>query len=215
MLVTILQVYCIINNNEEKRVIYEKSKNTSLQNFVYCFNWFTFWILFNFQLSSQIASSTNTFALIISILAPTIGFGSLCVIGGGFISLAVKGDYKKWLKAIFIFLALAIFGLSTYYSGVEIFGVNGFYNKDLNWLGFLLSGICLIGATCLGYYLFKDNQNKNIWITFIICIIVVLICLVLFCEVLKAIQHRPRFRLLAANSNIAFHNWWERCGNYK
>ena len=124
---------------------------------------------------------------------------------------------QKNIANCLLFLQLAICYLFLFWQtrGVEIFGVNGFYNKDLNWLGFLLSGICLNGATCLGYYLFKDNQNKNIWITFIICIIVALICLVLFCEVLKAIQHRPGFRLLAANSNIAFHNWWERCENYK
>ena len=69
-----------------------------------------------------------------------------------------------------------------------------------------------------GFFLFKDFQNKNLWIIFCIIVVLLLIALLAIIPNLKDSIHRPRYRLLAAyesNSEIYFHKWWEPCKNYK
>ena len=166
------------------------------------------------KISNAIASSTNNFGLAISILAPTVGFGGMCILGGGFIAFAIKGDYKTLYKVCFIILAIALYAGSIVFAGGEYFGLNGFYKALPEWAGYLICALPLLGFECLGYFLFKDNQNKNLWIVFIILIIAGAIALGGFCTVFKSIFHRPRYRILS-QYEIEFHSWWQRCKNYK
>ena len=53
---------------------------------------------FDLSISQAIASPTNGFALTVSAILPTIGFGGVAVMGGGFIAFIVKGNYKTFLK---------------------------------------------------------------------------------------------------------------------
>lgn len=173
---------------------------------------------FDFQISSAIASADNAFALTISAIGPTIGFGAVACMGGGFIALIVKGEYHIALKILFGVLAACCLGVAIYYPAGEYFGINGFYKAAPEWVGYLIVLVPECLAVVGGFFLFKDCQNKQIWIVFCIIIVLLLLALLGFIPRLKDFVHRPRYRLLAAyqgNPDIYFHNWWEPCKDYK
>ena len=172
---------------------------------------------FDLSISKAIASSSNGFALAVSAIGPTIGFAAIACMGGGFIVLARKGDYHIVLKIGFYLLAAACIGVAIYYPGGEYFGDNGFYGAAPEWVGYLIVLIPESAAMVGGYFLFKDYQNKNLWIIFGIIVVLLVIALVAIIPVLKDSIHRPRFRFLAdiAHDESLFHNWWEPTKNYK
>lgn len=169
--------------------------------------------IFDYQLSSAIASSTNGFGLFISVIAPTIGFCGFAFIGGGFFALGLK-QQKLWIKIVFIALAVAALGVTINYAGKEYFGINGFADKAPMIVGYLTAAVCGLAAEVGGYYAFKDCKNEKAWIPFI-CVYIVLF-LVLICGItgLKGIMHRPRFRTVSKGV-VPFYDWWQRCTNYK
>ncbi len=168
------------------------------------------------QLSRAIASASNNFALTVSAIGPTIGFAAVAVMGGGFIALAIHGKYHVALKVLFYVLAAACLGVAIYYPAGEYFGVNGFYGAAPEWVGYCIVILPEAAAMVGGYFLFKDCQNKNMWIVFCIVIVILTLVLVGFITGLKGIMHRPRYRLIAAiNDESLFHKWWEPCKNYK
>ena len=169
---------------------------------------------FDLNISKAIASADSTIGLLISAIGPTIGFAGVAVMGGAFIRFALKGDYKIWQKILFWALALACYGVSVYYPAGEYFGINGFYGSAPKWVGYLIVLLPEAGAVVLGYFLFKDCENKNMWIIFVIVIVLLVIALLGVIPTLKDIMHRPRFRLIAA-TGAEFHNWWQPCKNYK
>lgn len=169
---------------------------------------------FDYQLSSAIASSTNGFALFVSAVAPTIGFGGLTFLAGGFIAFALRKDNKLWETILFYVLAAAGFGAGIYYSGGEYFGVNGFYEVAPKWSGYLIALPLLVAAGIGGYFAFRKCENKNFWIVMAIAYAVMLLSLLGAVTVLKDIMHRPRFRTVST-TEVPYHNWWEPTKNYK
>ena len=169
---------------------------------------------FDLSISKAIASANNNFGLLLSAIGPTIGFAGVAVMGGAFIRFALKGDYKLWQKILFWVLAACCYGVSVYYPAGEYFGVNGFYGVAPKWVGYLIVFLPEAAAVFLGYLLFKDWENKNMWIVFVIVIALLVFALMLVIPTLKDIVHRPRYRLIAA-TGAEFHNWWEPCKNYK
>ena len=166
------------------------------------------------QISTAVASPTNGFALFISAICPTIGFGAVAAIAGGFISFIVKGKYHIALKILFGVLAACCFGVAIYFPAGEYFGINGFYNPDLGWLGYVIVIIPEAAAAFGGYLLFKDCKNDKMWIIFIVIMVLLSAVLLGAITILKGIMHRPRFRLLIATDRVSFHNWWEPLKNY-
>lgn len=166
------------------------------------------------NISKAIASPNNYFALTISAIGPTIGFAGVAAMGGGFIALAIKGKYHIALKILFYVLAACCFGVAIYYPGGEYFGINGFYNAAPGWVGYLIVLIPEAAAAVGGYFLFKDCQNKNMWIVFCAIIVLLLIALLAVIPTIKDNMHRPRYRLIS-DKPIDFHNWWEPCKDYK
>ena len=129
------------------------------------------------NISSAIASSKNGFGLTISAIGPMIGFGGVAAMGGGFISFIIKGKYHIALKIIFGVLAAGCFGVSLFYPAGEWFGINGFYGAAPEWVGYFIVLLPEAGFAVGGYFLFKDCQNKNMWIIF--CIIIALLIIVI------------------------------------
>lgn len=171
---------------------------------------------FDLAISSAIASADNGFGLTISAIGPTIGFCAVSLMGGGLIALAVKGDYHIVLKILFYILAACCFGVTIYYAGGEYFGVNGFYKAAPKIVGYIIVFFPATGALVGGYFLFKDCQNKNMWIIFVTVIGLLLIALLFVIPTIKDNMHRPRYRLISKpDVDIAFHNWWQPCKNYK
>ena len=171
---------------------------------------------FDLSISKAIASSSNGFALTVSAIVPTIGFAGVACMGGGFVALALKGKYHIALKVLFFVLAACCLGVAIYYPAGEYFGINGFYNKDLSWAGYLIVIVPECGAMVGGYFLFKDCKNKNMWIVFCVIIVLLLIALVAVIPNIKDNMRRPRYRFLAGYDDMdAYHNWWEPCKNWK
>ena len=169
---------------------------------------------FDLQISTAIASSSSSFGLGISVIAPTIGFSGLSVIGGGFLAFFLQKRHKTLLRVAFMVLAVLCFGVSVYFAGKEIFGVNGFYGVAPKLVGYFIVLIPLGASVFLGYWLFKDVENPNAWIMFIIILGVMFMSLVPAVTGLKAIMHRPRPRAVF-DAGVSFHQWWEPCRDYK
>lgn len=170
---------------------------------------------FDLQISTAIASPNNSFALAISAVGPTFGFAGVSLIGGGFIALALKGKYHIALKILFYALALACFGVSIYYPGREYFGINGFYGAAPEWAGYFIVLLPAIGGIIGGYFLFKDFQNKNLWIVLLIIVALLLVALLVVIPTLKDNMHRPRYRFLMDGHQDMFHKWFEPFKEYK
>ena len=169
---------------------------------------------FDLQISTAIASPTNGLGLALSAIGPTIGFAGVAVMGGGFVALALKGQYHTVLKILFYVLAACCLGVSIYYPAGEYFGINGFYKAAPEWVGYLIVIVPESAAMVGGYFLFKNCPNKFIWIAFISIIVILCIALLGIITGLKGIMHRPRYRLVSV-SEVPFHNWWQPCKDYK
>ena len=169
---------------------------------------------FDFNISSAIASPSSVLGLTISAIGPTIGFAGVAVMGGGFVALALKGKYPIGLKILFFVLAACCYGVAIYYPSGEYFGVNGFYGAAPKWMGYLIVVLPEAAAMVGGYFLFKDCQNKNMWIVFCVIIVLLLIALLLVVPTIKDNMRRPRYRIVST-TEVVFHNWWEPCKNYK
>ena len=107
---------------------------------------------FDLQISRAIASPNNYFALTVSAIGPTIGFGAVAMMGGGFIAFIVKGKYHIGLKILFGILTAACFGVSIYYTHSEYFGINGFYGAAPEWAGYFIVIIPEGAAMAGGYF---------------------------------------------------------------
>lgn len=166
------------------------------------------------QISAAVASPTSGFGLFVSCIAPTIGFAAVAAMGGGFIAFAIKGQYPTWLKVLFYIFAAGCYGIAVYYSYGEYFGLNGFYWVAKKWMGLLIAVPIEAAAMVGGYFLFKDYQNKNSWIIFLVVAVTLAVALLGFVTVLKDIFHRPRYRLIMMG-DVEFYNWWQPCKNYK
>ena len=168
---------------------------------------------FDLNISSAIASADNGLGLAISAICPTLGFAGVAVMGGGFIAFALKGKYHIVLKVLFFILAACCYGVAIYYPGGEYFGINGFYGAAPQWVGYLIVILPEAGAVVGGYFLFKNCQNKNMWIVFCIIIGLLLIALLAVVPTLKDSIRRPRYRLISSVHEIPFRNWWESSKN--
>ena len=170
---------------------------------------------FDLQISSAVASPTNVFALTVSAIGPTIGFAAVAAMGGGFVALAIKGQYHIALKVLFYVLAAACLGVAIYYPAGEYFGINGFYGVAPEWVGYLIVIIPECAAMVGGYFLFKDYENKNLWIVFVIIVGLLLIALLAVIPLIKDNMRRPRYRFLINEHMDMFHNWYQPFKEYK
>lgn len=168
---------------------------------------------FDLNLSKAIASADNGFGLGVSAVGVTIGFCGVTFIGGAFLVFANDHDYQVWLRVLFFVVAVGTFGAGLYFSGREYFGVNGFYEAAPKAIGYFVALIPLMTAEFFGYYVFRDCENKKMWIVLLIALAVVALALIGFVNILKLIMHRPRYRAIV-EYNIPFYNWWERCTKY-
>ena len=170
---------------------------------------------FDLKISQAIASPNNNFGLLISAIGPTIGFGAVALMGGGFIAFGLKKDYHIVLRILFFVLAGCCFFVSIFYPQGEYFGLNGFYHPELNWLSYIIVLIPEAGAMVGGYFLFRNCENKKMWIVFCVVIGLLLIALLAVIPTIKDNMHRPRYRFVSDNPyGVEFHDWWRAYGDY-
>ena len=172
-----------------------------------------FGTFFDLEISKAIASPSNNFALTISAIGPTIGFAGVALMGGGFIALAIHGKYHIVLKILLFVLAASCFAVSIAYPAGEYFGINGFYHPNLKCLGYLIVVFPEAAAVVGGYFLFKNCENKNLWVVFCVIIVLLLIGLLAIIPNVKDSVRRPRFRFLLQSSMDYYKKWYQPCKN--
>ena len=171
---------------------------------------------FDFQISKAIANPHSYLGITISAIGPTIGFAAVALMGGGFIAFGLKKDYHIVLRILFFVLAACCFGVSIFYPAGEYFGVNGF-----SWLGIPKAvGYAVVllpeaAAVVGGYFLFRNVQNKNMWIVWCIIIGLLLLALAAIVPTIKDFMRRPRYRFLMNGHEDMFHKWFEPFKEYK
>ena len=170
---------------------------------------------FDFQVSSAIANPKSIIGLLISAIGPTIGFGAVALMGGGFIAFGLKKNYHIALRILFFVLAACCFGVSIFYPAGEYFGVNGFYWVTPKAVGYAIVLLPEAAAVVGGYFLFRNVENEKMWIIWCIVIGLLLIALLAIIPTVKDFVRRPRYRAIIAYEGVTFHNWWEPCRNYK
>ena len=168
---------------------------------------------FDLQISQAIANPKSILGLTISAIGPTVGFAAVALMGGGFIAFGLKKDYHIALRILFFVLAAACFAVSIFYPQGEYFGLNGFYHPELNWLSYIIVIIVESGAIVGGYFLFRNCENKMMWIIFCVVIVLLLIGLLAIIPTLKDLMHRPRYRYVCS-SGVKFHKWFEPYKEY-
>ena len=170
---------------------------------------------FDFQISSAIANPKSIIGLLISAIGPTIGFGAVALMGGGFIAFGLKKNYHIALRILFFVLAACCFGVSIFYPAGEDFGVNGFYWVAPKAVGYAIVLLPEAAACVGGYFLFRNVENEKMWIIWCVVIGLLLIALLAIIPTVKDFVRRPRYRAIIAYEGVTFHNWWEPCSNYK
>lgn len=168
------------------------------------------------QINAAIFSKTNMFGLIVSAFGMIPGYGALSLLGGALLSVTIKDSrFHKALRVGFCVIAAALYGLSVFFLGRDVFSGNGFNNESLNWLGFVIMGVIMVPVFYFGYRLGKLNDNPNMWIIVLILAFAIFMALVPGVTLFKAIMHRPRYRIAIYEHYVDFHNWWEPCKEYK
>ena len=167
------------------------------------------------SLTEAIFSRDNGFGLTFAALGVIPGYMILAILGGGYFALGLHKDYKIIYKILCFVASVALAVLAVYFSGREIFGVNGFNQKQLNWLGYLICGVIALVCGYLGYILTKKSKNDKLWLIYAITAACIFMALVPGVTLLKSIFHRPRYRSLSLYEGIDFHAWYQRCTNYK
>ena len=171
---------------------------------------------FDFQISSAIANPHSYLGITISAIGPTIGFGAVALMGGGFIAFGLKKEYHIALRILFFVLAACCFGVSIFYPAGEYFGVNGFSWLGINKsLGYAIVILPEAAAVVGGYFLFRNVSNKNMWIVWCVVISLLLIALLAIIPTVKDFVRRPRYRFLMNGHEDMYHNWWEPFKEYK
>ena len=171
---------------------------------------------FDLQINAALFNKTNVFGLIVSSFGMIPGYGCLSLLGGALFYITLKStDFQKWLKAILFVMSAAMFGISIYFLGKDVFSVNGFENKKLYWLGFVIMGVIMCGVFYLGTLIGKKNENPKMWIIILVLAAAIFMALVPGVTLFKSIMHSPRYRIAVYEGYSSFHNWWEPCKDYK
>lgn len=165
------------------------------------------------ELSQAIANKNNGYALATSAFGTIPGYGCFAFLAGGFISLGLNKKYQLWPRiALFAF---ALFGViaSIYFAGND-FSSCAFNDEHSIW-GYIIVFPFMIGITFFGYWLLRNSDNNKLWLLLLIISITLFMALVPGVTMLKHIFHRPRYRSLAPDLGLRFHEWWERCTDYQ
>ena len=172
--------------------------------------------IFDLQIMEAMFSKDNPFGLTLSVIGTIPGYGCLAVIAGMFLAVVLRKDYViQHKKLFFIPVAVIAFGLAIFFAGREFFGENGFKDAAPKVVGYLIALPIMSGLGFLGYRMGLKSDNQRLWLLLLILMVSIFLALVPGVTLLKAIFHRPRYRIAVYMGYENFHPWWVRCENYK
>ncbi len=163
--------------------------------------------------------STNGFAygfgMFMAAFSMFLGYAIYSLFAGALFHLSIKFEWKKWIKAALIVLSVLCYAASVYFSGKEPFSVNGYNNKNLVWLGYVIALVLNFGFGIGGWFISKKINDKALVKVILIVLACIVFSMLAGLQGLKAIFHRPRFRYLVNEELMGFTPWWKVTTTYK
>lgn len=171
--------------------------------------------VFDKQIAAKIFDDKNTFGITLAAFGLIPGFALLEICAGIMLFNFLDKNKAGWLRAIILILSIIALCTAIYFQGDNMFDENGFYNKDLRFVGIAISAPIAAIFYFLGYLIGNKLNNQDLWKVMIVILIGLFICMFAMPQGLKIIFHRPRYRIAVYREIVEYHPWWKRCSNYK
>jgi membrane-associated phospholipid phosphatase len=126
-----------------------------------------------------------------------------------------RKDFPLWAKIICYVVSGIVYGLGIYLCGKDMPSVNGYNDSNLKIPSFCIAAFALAIAFAGGFFVCRKGNETKLWPLAIIMIVIFTVALLPAGYLIKLVIHRPRYRLVEANLDISFRNWWDSFKEYK
>ncbi len=165
----------------------------------------------DFNINSALYDRNNGFGVFMASFGQLPAYGFLGTLAYGFLYLTIKHYKKIWQRILFILLAVILVGAGIYFQGWDIFCVNGYNNKSLAFLGYIISTILIGLGALFGYFILRNTEvEKEVILKVLLAILFVMLLALGITQLVKIFMSRPRFRFISDYNLLdEFKNWWE------
>ena len=168
------------------------------------------------QINEAMFSKNNGFGLFMASFGVYPCYIGFAFAGGGLLITSLKRkDFPLWGKIICYVFSAIIYGLGIYLSGKDMPSVNGYNNPDLKPISFSIAAVVLALSFVGGVFVCKKGNPQHLWPILVIMVVIFTIALLPAGYLIKLVIHRPRYRLVEANLDMNFRNWWDSFKEYK
>ena len=171
---------------------------------------------FDLQIDQALFNKNNGFGLFMASFGVYPCYAGLAFIGGGFLCTTVRRkELPLWGKIICYVVSAAAYGMSIYLCGKEMPSPNGYNNKDLTIIAYLIPAVLFAGAYVGGYMVCRKGDAKQLWIILLVMSVIFVIALLPAGFLIKLVIHRPRYRYAVRCGLTDYYNWWQPFSQYK
>ena len=172
---------------------------------------------FDLQIDKALFTQNNGFGLFMASFGVYPCHFCLSFIGGGLLCTTLRRkELKQWLKIVCYILSATALGLAVFLCGREWPSVNGHNVPHLAPLSYVICGVLFSGSFCLGYYVCRKGDQRQLWGICLIAGLAFAVSLLPAGYAIKLIIHRPRFRYMVNGlGDDFFYNWWQTFPQYK
>ena len=168
------------------------------------------------QIDQALFNKNNGFGLFMASFGVYPCYAGLAFIGGGFLCTTVRRkELPLWGKIICYAASAAAYGMSIYLCGKEMPSPNGYNNKDLTIIAYLIPAVLFAGAYVGGYMVCRKGDAKQLWIILLVMSVIFVIALLPAGFLIKLVIHRPRYRYAVRCGLTDYYNWWQPFSQYK
>ena len=168
------------------------------------------------QIDQALFNKNNGFGLFMASFGVYPCYAGLAFIGGGFLCTTVRRkELPLWGKIICYVVSAVAYGMSIYLCGKEMPSPNGYNNKDLTIIAYLIPAVLFAGAYVGGYMVCRKGDAKQLWIILLVMSVIFVIALLPAGFLIKLVIHRPRYRYAVRCGLTDYYNWWQPFSQYK
>ena len=168
------------------------------------------------QIDQALFNKNNGFGLFMASFGVYPCYAGLAFIGGGFLCTTVRRkELPLWGKIICYVVSAAAYGMSIYLCGKEMPSPNGYNNKDLTIIAYLIPAVLFAGTYVGGYMVCRKGDAKQLWIILLVMSVIFVIALLPAGFLIKLVIHRPRYRYAVRCGLTDYYNWWQPFSQYK